>query len=261
MGAHPVVQVTAFTHQGLVRHGNEDTMGVGEWVRNASMFTPHQWRFALETPLLCVVADGMGGHAAGEEASRYAVTGLCEKVSAMTHAEKLGEVLQEINTALYDRMQRDPSRVGMGTTVVGTILFPDRLLWFNIGDSRLYRHRNGFLRQLSIDDVPDTTMADHDGAKRQSSAITQSLGGTKTLQRPNPHIESDELAVPSRWLVCSDGLTDMVDIDAMEECMALPDLEAVSRLVDLAMQAGGEDNVSIIILSVMADKGVLSLSV
>lgn len=241
--------MTAFTHRGVVRSSNEDTIGVGDWIRNASMSTPNQWRLTLEAPFLCIVADGMGGHAAGEEASQDAVTKLREKASSTENAEELGELLQQINVQLYDRMQEDSSLIGMGTTVVGAIFAPDRFIWFNVGDSRLYRHRNGFLRQISIDDVPDIALAGEGGSRRRTNAITQSLGGTRSYQRPTLHIGPEELIIPSRWLLCSDGLTDMVDIDAIEECMALQDLDAIVRLVQLAMQAGGEDNISIILAS------------
>jgi serine/threonine protein phosphatase PrpC len=257
MTAGPTVQITAFTHQGLVRDCNEDTIAIGQWARNVPMSTPHQWRHAFEAPVICVVADGMGGQAAGEIASQHVATRLSQEVVHIANPEKLGAFLQTINSELYDLMSRDASHIGMGTTVVGVVLNRDHLIWFNIGDSRLYRHRNGFLRQISIDDVPDAVKSERLSSRRQSHAITQSLGGTKTIQRLNPHVAMEDLAVPSRWLLCSDGITDMVDIDAMEACMAASDLEAVSKLVELAMQAGGEDNISIIILSVAPDIGLV----
>jgi serine/threonine protein phosphatase PrpC len=253
------VQITAFTHQGRVRDSNEDTIAVGSWVRNRSMSVPYQLRLALETPLICVVADGMGGHAAGEIASEHVAVRLSQEASQISDLEHLGSILQKINGELYELMKVEPSRVGMGTTVVGMILFQNSLIWFNVGDSRLYLHRNGFLRQISIDDVPNAVRSDDPDSKRRVSAITQSLGGTKALQRPAPHAGMDNFAVPSRWLLCSDGLTDMVDLDTMEASMAMTDLEAVSKLVASAIGAGGGDNISAIILTVTSEESIVAL--
>jgi serine/threonine protein phosphatase PrpC len=254
------VQVTAFTHQGRVRDSNEDTIAVGPWVRNQPMSIPHQWRLALETPFLCLVADGMGGQAAGEIASQHVAVRLTQEASQITGTDQLGFLLQKINAELYELMAAEPSRVGMGTTVAGIVLLEGHLIWFNVGDSRMYLYRNGFLRQITVDDVPEATRSREPSSKRQSSAITQSLGGTKAAQQPVPHLGTDNLAIPSRWLLCSDGITDMIDLDAMEACMAVPDLEAVTKLVSAAIKAGGEDNISAIILTITGEPGMALLS-
>jgi serine/threonine protein phosphatase PrpC len=242
MPAPHVVQITAFTHQGGVRDGNEDCVGVGEWMRNAPMPAPLQWRVELDSPLMCVVADGIGGHAAGEIASQYVVKRIEEESLHIRDAAQLAEALEKINTEMYGLMTLDRSCAGMGTTIAGLLLRPTRLVWFNIGDSRLYRHGSGGLSQVSVDDVPRQ--------KRRNHVITQSLGGTETVQQLWPHAGDCDLPVPSRWLLCSDGLTDMVDTDAMEVCMAASDLDAVSKLFELAMRRGGEDNISIIVVSI-----------
>jgi PPM family protein phosphatase len=245
-----IVQITALTHQGRVRQNNEDSILVGNWVRNAPMSKIHQWRLALEDPVVCLIADGMGGHAAGEVASQHVASRISVALPNFINTDNINTTLHEINAELYDLMARKPSCVGMGTTVVGIVFFQNKSIWFNVGDSRLYQRNKGHLRQISIDDVPDSVKGHVSGQGRQSHAITQSLGGTKTIQPLAPHMGVNDLAVPSRWLLCSDGLTDMVDIDAMEKCMEDEDLEAVFELFDLAMGAGGEDNLSIIVASI-----------
>jgi serine/threonine protein phosphatase PrpC len=240
-----IAQITAFTHQGRVRQGNEDTIGVEDWARNTPMSQPRQWQLELGgSYLMCVVADGMGGHAAGEVASQLVVNRISQECAGISSKEHLAAVLQDINTEMYDLMTADPSCFGMGTTIVGLLLRQDHLIWFNIGDSRLYRHRNDALIQVSIDDVPSL--------KKRSGIITQSLGGAATIQQLAPHAEACDLPLPSRWLLCSDGLTDMVDVDAMNACMAASDPEAVSKLFELTMQAGAEDNVSMIVVSIVS---------
>ncbi len=137
-----------------------------------------------------------------------------------------------------------PSVIGMGTTAVGLLLAADRAIWFNIGDSRLYRQRGTRLEQLSTDDVPPGP---------RSGIITQTLGGARSFMPIAPHLGGEHLHIPSRWLLCSDGLTDMVDESELEQAIALSDEEALGAMFTQAMAAGGADNVSIILVSEMAE--------
>jgi serine/threonine protein phosphatase PrpC len=137
-------------------------------------------------------------------------------------------------------MEADRRLLGMGTTVVGVALAA-RVVWFNVGDSRLYRVAGG-LTQLSSDDVPP---GPRDGT------ITQTLGG---LWPPGeaiaPHVGAEPLAAPARYLLCSDGLTDMLDDAEIAACLGCTDADAVMRLFEAAMRAGGRDNISIVLVSV-----------
>jgi serine/threonine protein phosphatase PrpC len=237
----PQLEVTAFTHQGRVRDGNEDSITVAGWVSDVAMSGLRRSRHELTEPVLCAVADGMGGHAAGEIASRYAIKRLAAEPCADSEAGAVACVLAAINAELYQTMTADRSFRGMGTTVAGLLLSTARVLWFNVGDSRVYRYRDGSLQQLSTDHVPP-------GAR--SSIITQSLGGALAFTAIEPDIGADDLAVPSRWLVCSDGLTDMVSDADITRCLEDHDEEAARKLFEAAMVAGGVDNISIILASV-----------
>ncbi|MET0921776.1 MAG: protein phosphatase 2C domain-containing protein [Xanthobacteraceae bacterium] len=245
MGAAPSIEVTAFTHRGLLREHNEDSITVAGWVSDVAMSGLRRSRHELAAPLLCAIADGMGGHAAGEIASRYAIKRLAAEPFAAAEASAVAAVLAAVNAELYQTMRSDRSLAGMGTTVAGLLLAAGRALWFNIGDSRIYRHRDGSLRQLSIDDVP---------AGARSGIITQSLGGALAFAPVDPHIGVGDLEIPSRWLICSDGLTDMVDAAEIEHCMAGSDEQAARRLFEAAMAAGGADNISIVLASAFSGK-------
>jgi len=237
----PLLEVTAFTHQGRVRDGNEDSITVAGWVSDVAMSGLRRSRHELTEPMLCAVADGMGGHTAGEIASRYAIKRLAAEPFAGSDASAVASVLAAINAELYQTMAADRSFRGMGTTVAGLLLAAARVLWFNVGDSRVYRYRDGSLQQLSTDHVPP-------GAR--SSIITQSLGGALAFTAIEPDIGADDLAVPSRWLVCSDGLTDMVGDADITRCLEDNDEEAARKLFEAAMVAGGLDNISLILASV-----------
>jgi PPM family protein phosphatase len=202
---------------------------------------PRQSRHELAAPLMCAVADGMGGHAAGEVASRVAIERLVAERFACAEASAVAAALAAVNAELYRTMQADRSLAGMGSTVAGLLLAAGRVLWFNVGDSRVYRERDGCLQQLSIDDVPP-------GAR--SGVITQSLGGALAFTPVEPHVGVGELGTSGRWLVCSDGLTDMLSVAEIERCMADDDEQAVLGLFEAAMAAGGADNISIVLASI-----------
>jgi serine/threonine protein phosphatase PrpC len=209
------------------------------------MPTPEQTRHALTAPFLCAVADGMGGHRAGEVASRYVARRLAADGERHTNARVAAETLKVIDAELYSAMRADENLLGMGTTVVGFVLAPG-FLWFNVGDSRLYRIADRHLTQVSVDDTPPGP---------RSGLITQSLGGSPPPpgSAPSmiaPHVGEEELTVPARYLLCSDGLTDMLDDEDIEGCLTLVDMDAVAQLFDRAMRAGGADNISIVLVSI-----------
>ncbi len=239
MTAAPLIEVTAFTHAGRVRESNEDSITVTGWVSDVAMSGLRRSRHALDEPLVCAIADGLGGHNAGEVASRYAV----KRLAAQSYGEGEADVvaaLAAINAELYQTMAADRSLRGMGTTVVGLLLSGECVVWFNVGDSRLYRHRDGVLQQVSVDDVP---------GGRRTGMLTQSLGGSFVFAPVEPHIGTQAPTVPSRWLLCSDGLTDMLGVDDIARCMDADDEEAARSLFERAMVAGGHDNISLVIVS------------
>jgi serine/threonine protein phosphatase PrpC len=248
MGAQ--ARITAFTHRGRVREANEDTVVVGEWVSEPEMAEPRAFRHALAEPLVCAVADGMGGHRGGAFASREVARRLAENGKRIGDPGATAAALHDIDAALYRAMESDANLRGMGTTVVGLVLtevglvLAPRLVWFNVGDSRLYRAGHDAVMQVSIDDTP---------LGRRSGLITQTLGGMWPPRGHGepiaPHVGEELLATPARYLLCSDGLTDMLDDADIAGCLALPDTEAVAQLFERAMRAGGMDNISIVLVS------------
>jgi PPM family protein phosphatase len=242
------IEVTAFTHKGCVRARNEDSIVVAGWVSDVEMSAPRRSRHALGEPLLFAVADGLGGHAAGEVASRLAIKRLAAG-KASAQADCIAARLAGINTELYEAMKSDPSLVGMGTTIAGLVLCARRAVWFNVGDSRIYRERSGRIEQLSVDDVPPGP---------RNGVITQTLGGCRSFVPILPHIGGEDFAedfaeenllLRSRWLLCSDGLTDMLDDAEIERAFAASDEETLRTLFAAAMAAGGRDNISIVVVS------------
>jgi serine/threonine protein phosphatase PrpC len=241
------VKITAFTHQGAVRAGNEDTIAAGAWCRNKPMERPERI-ILTENPALALVCDGMGGHAAGEVASRAVALHLVHRRAALTGPQMLTRVVEEANAELFALMDEQPATCGMGTTVAGLSLSDDEVFVFNVGDSRVLGIHDRGLVQLSTDDTPGPKLADGRTAAMTSSMITQVLGGYG-LEALDVHVLGDDVPARAGWLIASDGLTDLVPLATMEACLGEPDDERiVEALFDAAMTAGGDDNVSILLV-------------
>ncbi len=250
------LRATAFTHQGAVRAANEDTIAVGDWVMSAPMAAPATFELEVTRPVICLVADGMGGHAAGEVASRTVTEHLTEHGGRAVGAAALAALLVAANAELFERMREHPAQGGMGTTVAGVVIGPSGSLVFNVGDSRVYRilgsgtRTAARLEQLSTDDTPGRKLADGRTAAITSHLITQTLGGAWQAIAIEPHLLELPPALRERYLLCSDGLTDLVPRAALEASLAEDDGGSVQALFEAAMAAGGRDNVSIVMLDV-----------
>ena len=240
---------TAFTHVGAVRARNEDTIAVGDWVESASMAEPRSLELEIgEVPRLALEADGMGGHAAGEVASRAVAEFLVRGCGRARDEAGVAALLRAANAALFDLMREQPRLSGMGTTVAGLSLTRTQVIAFNVGDSRVYRIEDGRLVQLSTDDTPGPKLADGRTAAMTTSLITQSLGGSHELVGIEPHVVSARFEDGARYLICSDGLTDLLDRTTMEELLDRDDAASAEALFEAAMARGGHDNISQILL-------------
>jgi PPM family protein phosphatase len=237
---------TAFTHVGAVRTRNEDTVAVDDWVMSQSMDRPITLQRIVRTPMVCLVADGLGGHAAGDVASRFVAECLAERAAEASDAATLQRLLCAVDQALFAMMRERPALHGMGTTAAGLHVAPSGLNVFNVGDSRVYRIERAGLVQLSTDDTPGPKLADGRTAAHTTPLLTQSLGGWHEPEGITPHVLSEP--APGRYLICSDGLTDLLDPDAIATHIQDDDAASVAALFEAAMAAGGDDNVSIVLV-------------
>jgi serine/threonine protein phosphatase PrpC len=242
------LRAAAFTHQGAVRADNEDTIAVRDWIKRLPMKAPVMLEHEVATPLICLVADGMGGHAAGEVASRTVAEHLSRRVAEAADVATLAQLLHDANAELFALMQESPVWAGMGTTVAGMVVAPSGILVFNVGDSRVYRIERDGLVQLSTDDTPGLKLADGRTAAMTSNLVTQSLGGAYQLAGIDPHVLSEPLEDGARYLICSDGLSDLLERRAMEGLLGDDDAASAGALFEAAMAQGGDDNISLILL-------------
>lgn len=235
------LRAIAFTYRGLVREGNQDTIAVGAWVTQEDM---HEARVLTaggteRAPISCLVADGLGGHVAGEVASRL----VAQHIAAATLAPDddptavARALMHSANACIDAAVAATPALAGMGTTIAGVLIRGSRLAVFNVGDSRVYRWQDGYLNQLSVDDsVP------------QHHGILQCLGGSDGPSMIAPHVFAEEWLPGRRYLICSDGLSSVIDLEVIEAALALPSEEAIAELRVQVEAAGAPDNLSIVLL-------------
>jgi PPM family protein phosphatase len=221
---------------------------------------------------LAVLADGMGGYNAGEVASRMATAllgGELAKVLADRAPDRregdgqlwahvaLGQVIVRANAAIHQAAESQPQYAGMGTTLVATLFHDDMVTVAHVGDSRLYRLRGDDFRPLTRDhsllqEQIDSGIISAEQARysQNKNLVTRALGVDPTVEA---EIHDHDARPGDIYLLCSDGLNDMVDDD--EISLTLATLSAnlplcASQLIDMANDNGGRDNVSVILVKV-----------
>jgi PPM family protein phosphatase len=244
------LRVAALTHVGLRRSSNEDCIAVGGRILTEPMDQPWLSVQKLESPCACLVADGMGGHPAGEVASRAAIESMLSGLARIEpEAAGLDALLRETNQFLFTEMARCPPWYGMGTTLAGIVTGPERLVAFNVGDSRIYRIERGAVEQVSVDDSETVDM----GllfSRLPARVLSQCLGGFPDTAEIAPHLAELPLLEGSRYLICSDGLYDMLSDAAISRCLDPDPVRTVAALFEAAMDEGGIDNISIVLAAI-----------
>lgn len=249
------IVATGISDTGLVRSENEDAILIDD----AGNFL--------------LLADGMGGHERGAEASRTALQVIQgylqpevvqEKMMDITEVEGVpaevvclstlvAEAIDEANFVLYTRNQEAQLRRYMGTTVVGLIPAKDDdyMIWFHVGDSRLYRWRNSSLERLTVDHsaYAEWVHRGRQGDAPKKNVITRAIGPNAAS---SAEIGWEKGQQDDMYILCSDGLTDMIVDDHVVQILKKSEnvADIVVRLVAAAKDAGGKDNTSVIVCKV-----------
>jgi serine/threonine protein phosphatase PrpC len=245
------VAVSALSHPGLLRDRNEDSLVIGPWTLCATVTeSPQTLVFPLGTPLVVAVADGLGGHPGGELASALVVRRIASIGPALGGEDAVRDALNACNRAVYEASGGEESELAaMGTTVAGVVVQPGSLLVFNVGDSRVFEASRDGLRQVSVDDSPPL-----EPGQRTTSLVTQCLGGSRGYRTIVPHVTARSLSPGDRYLVCTDGLTDPVTPDLLDELLREhDDGRAAFELWKAAIASGGPDNITLAVVRVADD--------
>ncbi|UQX88629.1 protein phosphatase 2C domain-containing protein [Jatrophihabitans telluris] len=226
--------------RGLVRNNNEDSVYAG--------------------PRLLAIADGMGGHAAGEVASNIVIgtlEALDEDRPIVDLIGTLRESVSDANAAIAESVDNDPELEGMGTTLTAIRFAGSRIALVHVGDSRAYLMRNGQLSQITHDDTYVQSLVDSGKLTPEEashhprkSVILRALTGSEV----DPDISIREARVGDRYLLCSDGLSDVVSAATLGETLTEGTPQGCAdRLIELALRGGGPDNVTCIVADVVDD--------
>ena len=237
------------TDVGLRRHENQDTFAVEQG----------------EKLLIAVVCDGMGGAEGGQIASSVAVETFMKEMRALIRADMTAEQLRELasfcvakaNTSVYQRALQDPAYQGMGTTLVSAVAEEKYAIVCNIGDSRAYLIRGGEITRITHDHSVVQTLVENGNITAEEARthpnrnlITRALGVSANIV---PEYNRCEIEEGDILLLCTDGLTNMVaDDDIAQVLREVPFFDAISILVDRALQAGGQDNITVLLMGVEA---------
>ena len=232
------LRYAARSDRGLVRANNEDSVYAGA--------------------RLLALADGMGGHAAGEVASQLVIAHLAHLDDDEPGGDllsKLNDAVHEGNSAIAHEVEENPDLEGMGTTLTAILFAGDRLGLVHIGDSRGYLLRDGELVQITKDDTFVQTLVDEGRITAeeahthpQRSLIMRALTGHEV----EPTLIMREAREGDRYLLCSDGLSDPVSQETILEALKVSDVgQSADRLIELALRGGGPDNVTVVVADVV----------
>jgi serine/threonine protein phosphatase PrpC len=237
------IEATALSDVGCVRTNNEDSFG----------YDPIRQVY--------VVCDGMGGMASGEVASQLAVAAFLETIGGINGVpmeRSLHQAITAANASVFHASAAQPEHKGMGTTLVSASIEGAKLLIGNVGDSRAYMIQNNQCMQLTVDHsylnelIRTGVVAVEDAAtvdlKGMESVITRAIGVTETV---DPDFFSVDLSSGDLILLASDGLTRYVAATEMSELVSGNDLNlSCQRLIDLAKERGGSDNITVLLLHI-----------
>lgn len=240
----------SMTDVGIRRESNQDYMYTSETAVG-------------NLPNLFLLADGMGGHAAGDYASRFTVEKVAELVGKSTFTEPvaiLKQAISEANELLLAEADKDVSRQGMGTTLVTATIIDDRMYVSNVGDSRLYLVSDDKMIQVTrdhslVEEMVRLGEMDKEDAKvhPDKNIITRAVG---VLPEVSADFFEVELEPGDMILMCSDGLTNMVrDEEIRQIILGQRDIvEKAEKLVETANKNGGRDNITVVLIEPFSDE-------
>jgi serine/threonine protein phosphatase PrpC len=234
------------THRGRVREDNEDSVGLFQSDHGVTV---------------AVLADGMGGHQAGDVASQTAVRVIQEELSSLAPdmnteewRRRASDAAMAANAKVYELASGDKKLKGMGTTLITAVLGAEEIVLAHIGDSRAYLLHEDGLYQLTEDHSLVNVLRQHGEITKEEARVHPQRNVIVRSVGTDEKVEADMIVTP--WypgdilLICSDGLSDMVEVDVIGTILTAPISlkEQADRLLQQALDAGGTDNISIVLV-------------
>ena len=234
------MEIVAKTDTGKLRDNNEDAIS---------------YKLISPAKLFAMVADGMGGHRAGDVASQLTIKEIHIQLQKIEwHKDPLANLVDQMNQEILHQAQQHADQQGMGTTLVLCCIEEDSLWITHIGDSRCYQFADNSLKLLTKDHSLIMEMLDQGliaaedmQQSKRKNVLTRALGVHKQVE---PTIIEIKLQSKGLLLLCSDGLTDMVADTKIKQCLATDSSleDKAAYLIDAANAAGGKDNISVVLI-------------
>lgn len=235
----------ATTDVGLVRSNNEDVFR------------------ELKREKFFVLADGMGGHPAGEIAATKAVEYMCSEIHNFHRKPPQSLHIEELKSKMFSFTENtnlwvhhlgisNPKLKGMGTTLCSIFFYQTFAVYSHVGDSRIYRFRNGKLLQLTRDHLVQSEpfIEIQNQVSWSKKILTQAIGTSIAI---SPEVDGDVAMTNDIYLLCSDGLSDLVPFEVIEECISssnkLPKIG--EKLIEFAKTCGGHDNITLVLVRLL----------
>ena len=242
------VEAAGITHRGTVRENNEDCIAIGFWVSQETLDAARVFDHELDLPFPCVIADGMGGHNDGEQASLLVARNLARRLT-VSGTQKIDMAMRAVNAELFAHVAENPTLAGMGSTAVGLVAHGTRLAIFNVGDSRAYKLGEKGLMQLSTDDTLVQNWKAGTG-KDRNSQLLQCFGGRQTFTDIQPHLHTEPCVPGSVYLLCCDGLYETLTEEQMTALIGQDLQQSAEALLRAALEHKARDNVTVALVRI-----------
>ena len=243
-------EIEYITNTGLTRDQNEDSLLIDDLLMSSNSMNAVEYLTIEKEKILCVVADGMGGHAKGEVASKFVLAKLKNNIDKLNDAESLEKVLLTINEDMIKFAEENEEYLNMGTVLAGVLIIDKKLIVFNVGDCRVYENNFGYSNQLTKDhtlvyslyesgQITFNEILDHP----KKNVVTSAFVANKAQSLNQIYIKG--INMPSKGielLICSDGLWESMPESEIEQCFQSETI--LECLMKKTLSSGANDNFS-----------------
>lgn len=251
---------TAFiSHYGNVRSTNEDSILIDHSVYSEENMKIPTQRTIEQSNVIFAVADGMGGHAKGEVASKKVLEVLRDNIEEFKNLKYIMTTLMKAKKALNEVVKQDLASFGLGTTVSGIFFKKHRGLLFSCGDSRIYKIEGSKIQKITIDHslvqhLYDTGVIEEDEMRLhpQKNIITSAITGDLSMERPTMFLKEIPIEVGDKFLICTDGLWESLDNHEILDCInGSTSISSIQNLITRSLTNYGKDNISVIYVEIL----------
>lgn len=253
------LSVAYLSHFGNIREKNEDSILIQNKIHSKKHQEKSDTLVLEEKNMFFVVADGMGGHAKGEIASKTVLEILKSNAEKIYNYDSLDNVISLAKKKLDDIAQKDPDSYSLGTTIAGMLFREEQTILFSSGDSRIYRINNNKPERLTKDHslvqyLVDTGIITEEQMNYhpQKNIITSAIIGDLQDEKPSIYYRELDIKTGDMFLLCTDGAWESLTSEELIDCLQADSIsKKVNHLLERILEVGGSDNVSIIIVEVL----------